>query len=128
MSNKTSQHEHTRKEQDLNESNRTTHHQNGHNDDDIEPIFLEISEPTPMTVEITPIGYHSHVDDEAFHVEWEGRSLICGINQIVYLQNIVPLTKGELIYISEEEEDGHIEGVHSFADVEANLIDWFGLP
>jgi len=101
--------------------NHLKHHQNV-SDDEIDPIILEIVEPHPMTVEITPIGYHIHVDDEAFHVEWAGHSQFCGITQIVFLQNIIPLTRGELIY----EEEGYSEEVTSFAEVEATLVDWFG--
>ena len=97
---------------------------------EIEEMTLEIYEPYPMTMDITPIRYQIDVEDvedveEAeFCVEWDGGTQTCGASQIVYLQNMVPLTRGRLL----DDTNGYFEDANNFVEVGNIIAEWFNLP
>jgi hypothetical protein len=77
-----------------------------------------------MTMVITPIGYQIDFEEEAFYVEWEGGTQTSGASQIVFLQDMVPLTRGQRL----DDTNGYFEQVNSFVDVGNVIAEWFNLP
>ena len=106
-----------KKEDDSQESS------DGNNISQIQEMTLEIYEPHPMTIDITPIEDEHDAEEASFYVEWEGGTQTYTASQITDLQNIVPLTRGELM-----DDNGYFEYANSFVEVGNIIAEWFNLP